>query len=180
MKIVTVVAAIVLLALTASCSSTVYTHGVPNLVQVAPGVWRSGQPTSAGAWAYLQSIGIKRVVKLNFDDEGSDVGATKIGMEVIPLPIEPNGDVLTVFQKPDGKRLSSAVAVLGEGNAESAVLVHCTHGQDRTGLVVAIYRIQHDGWRKSAARREMIARGFHSELPGLEEYWEDDVKVPAH
>jgi len=163
---------IAILILTCGCSSTVYTHGVPNLAQVGPGVWRSGQPTTAAAWAYLRSIGVKRVVKLNFEEEGSDDGARAAGMEVVYLPIEPSGDVFTVFAKPDASRVDAAVAAMGAGGG---VLTHCTHGQDRTGEIVAIYRIRHDHWRKSSARREMIALGFHPELPGLEDYWEDDV-----
>jgi len=154
-----------LVGLCGSCSSTTYTHGVPNLVQVDTGVWRSGQPETPEAWAYLKSLGIKRVVKLNF--EGSDDGARSIY-----LPIEPNGDVVTVLEKPNAAHVDAAVAALALRNG---VLVHCTRGLDRTGEIVGIYRVRSDHWKKSAARREMLARGYHPELIGLDEYWEDDV-----
>ncbi len=156
-----------------SCSPTVYTHGVPNLVQVDPGVWRSGQPTTAAAWAYLKSLGIKRVVKLNFESEGTDDGARAVGMEVIYLPIEPNGDMLTVVEKPDAAHVEAAVKAIAEGGG---VIFHCSHGQDRTGLLAGIHRVRNDHWPKSAAHREMLARGFHEELVGLDAYWQDDVR----
>jgi protein tyrosine/serine phosphatase len=40
------------------------------------------------------------------------------------------------------------------------VLVHCQHGSDRTGTMVAIYRIAFEGWTKAQATDEMINGGF--------------------
>src|SRR2546430_2746714 len=59
------------------------------------------------------------------------------------------------------------------------IFVHCEHGQDRTGLVVACYRVQAEGWSKAKAEKEMFDHGFHKILHGLWEYWESvpDVKV---
>ncbi len=41
------------------------------------------------------------------------------------------------------------------------VLVHCQHGSDRTGTMVAIYRIVIEGWTKAEATNEMINGGFN-------------------
>jgi protein tyrosine/serine phosphatase len=41
------------------------------------------------------------------------------------------------------------------------VLVHCQHGSDRTGTMVAIYRIVVEGWTKAEATDEMINGGFN-------------------
>jgi hypothetical protein len=40
------------------------------------------------------------------------------------------------------------------------VLVHCQHGSDRTGTMVAIYRIAFEGWTKEQAVDEMVNGGF--------------------
>ena len=40
------------------------------------------------------------------------------------------------------------------------VLVHCQHGSDRTGTMVAIYRIAFESWTKAQATDEMINGGF--------------------
>ena len=45
-------------------------------------------------------------------------------------------------------------------------------GQDRTGLVCALYRIS-TGWTKEAARAEMLALGFHRILLGLDKAFFD-------
>jgi protein tyrosine/serine phosphatase len=158
------------------CSPAVYTHGIPNLVQVEPRIWRSGQPTTAEQWQYLKSIGITRVVKLNFQSEGSDYGATAAGMTVHILSIQPEGDkdifdnILNTFVKPDPARLVEIETAIELGGG---VLVHCTHGQDRTGLAIGRYRVLYDGWSKDAAYAEMLANNFHPSLHGLHESWED-------
>jgi protein tyrosine phosphatase len=40
------------------------------------------------------------------------------------------------------------------------VLVHCQHGSDRTGTMIAVYRVIIDGWSKDNAVREMTDGGF--------------------
>lgn len=160
------------------CTPTAYTHGIPNLAQVdgASNVWRGGQPTTADGWAYLKSLGIKRVVKLNFEPtEGSDDGARAIGLEVHVHSIQPEGDVdvwdevLGTFVRPSRDIIALALEELALGDA----FVHCTHGQDRTGLVVGEFRVQRQGWSRDDAWSEMIAHGFHPELVGLTSYWLD-------
>lgn len=162
----------------AVASPMVYEHGVPNLAEVDPGVYRSGQPTTPEAWSYLRSLGIEKVVKLNFDTEGSDQGAIDVGMEVVNIPIPPRDDQVTsVFEPPETAKVLDAVRILGEGKPGHAVLVHCSHGQDRTGIVVGAYRVLHDGWTKKRAYDEMIAHHFHWEIQGLARFWNDfDVK----
>lgn len=46
---------------------------------------------------------------------------------------------------------------LGRGN----VYVHCLHGVDRTGYMIAWYRIRVQGWAPKRAVKEMLDMGFH-------------------
>jgi hypothetical protein len=162
------------------CSPTTYVHGIPNLAQVESGVWRSGQPRTVEQWRYLRSLGISRVVKLNFPSEGSDDGARAAGMTVLTVSIQPEGDLdiwdnlAATFIQPSGLLLTAAVQALEQGNG---VLVHCTHGQDRTGLVVGRYRVIHNHWSSIAAYEEMIRYHFHPALHGLHESWESFAKA---
>lgn len=161
------------------CSPTTYNHGVPNLVQVDTGLWRSGQPTSNAQWQYLRSLGITRVIKLNFESEGSDAGATTVGMTVIPMSIQPEGDkdifdnIANTFIQPEPAKLMAIQTAIGMGGG---VLVHCTHGQDRTGLIIGQRRVLYYHWPKQKAYDEMLKNNFHPSLHGLHEAWEQFLK----
>jgi tyrosine-protein phosphatase SIW14 len=52
------------------------------------------------------------------------------------------------------------------------IFVHCQHGQDRTGVIVALYRIFYEQWTPQAAHDEMMNMGFHPELVPLNHYFE--------
>jgi protein tyrosine/serine phosphatase len=45
--------------------------------------------------------------------------------------------------------------------ANRPVFVHCRQGQDRTGIVVAAYRMKTDGWPLDLAEAEMESFGFN-------------------
>lgn len=151
----------------ASCQSPKPGADIPNYATVAPGIYRGGQPTAAG-WDKLMKAGVSNVVKLNMIDEGADNGAVKDGMMLHYFPI--SFEAQTFGPVPQGK-LDGAVTNISPGT-----YLHCLHGQDRTGLVTALYRMRHDGWTKAQAEKEMLDHGFHKELRGLWEYWEDKVK----
>jgi protein tyrosine/serine phosphatase len=51
-------------------------------------------------------------------------------------------------------------------DAPKPVLVHCKHGSDRAGAVVAAYRIAFNGWSKEQALEELRFGGF-----GFHEKW---------
>lgn len=162
---------LLLLMFVLGCSTTTLTHAVPNLVRVDPtnNIWRSGQPSTPEGWAYIKSLGVQRVIKLNFESEGSDQGASDAGIEVIYVPIEPDENLMDVVKPVDSSHVAQALKALKLGNA----LVHCTHGQDRTGLVVGALRVEQFGWSKHQAWKEMLANHFHWELPGLMDWWLD-------
>lgn len=95
-------------------------------------VYRSPQP-SAAEFAYLVSTyGIKSVVKLNSSIEGHDY--LPVGVELYHHPWLPAGPVTH----------DEIVDALDDlDRAEKPVLVHCEHGVDRTGLLIALWRVRH-------------------------------------
>jgi hypothetical protein len=155
-------------------------NGIPNLIQFAANLWRGGQPKPAG-WAYLKSAGVTNVIKLNLTSEGSDALAADSGMTVQAFPITLAQQLFDV----DKLNITKAVAAI-----KPYTFIHCGSdsrtkswwsaflkdqgGQDRTGLVVGMYRVS-KGWPKSTAYMEMRECGFHPELVGLSEYWTNEV-----
>ena len=164
--------------------------GIPNFGTVSSShkIYRGGEPLTADGWAFLQSLGVRTVVKLNTEKESHDDGATALHMNVIRLP---STDLEQLFGSPDlRKRIVCAVGVMRRG----AVFVHCGSdgrskpnsfgaltdtqgGQDRTGLVVGCYRVWVEHRTKTYARREMKSFHFHALLlPGLAGFWRDQVR----
>ena len=163
------------------CKSAQSSNGVPNfaIVDEKIGVYRGAEPSPDG-WKYLASIGISNVVKLNTAAEGTDAPATALGMKVNPFPFTTEEQLLGPL---DDARVKAAVAAITAGT-----FIHCGSdsrsdtnslayrfgtqgGQDRTGLICALYRVK-SGWTKQAAEDEMLRMGFHKSLHGLHEYWE--------
>lgn len=149
----------------AGCSASLV-HGVPNLVQVEPGLFRGGEPTASG-WAYLMSQGVDTVVQFDYDSERPKGVLPPAGMRLLRFSMPPaDGDDL--FRGPTANQLIAAAAALGPH-----VFGHCLHGEDRTGAVFAVYRHLRQGWSKQDALAEAVHLGFHPELLGLLHAWEE-------
>jgi protein tyrosine phosphatase (PTP) superfamily phosphohydrolase (DUF442 family) len=123
--------------------------GVPNLFRVTPKLYRSDQPTSEGM-KNLKKLGIKTILNLrSFHSDRDEIGPTGLISEHIYMkPWHPEEEEAVRFlQIVTNPRLTP-------------VLVHCQHGADRTGAMVALYRIAVQGWTKTEAIREMKEGGF--------------------
>ena len=177
-----------MLVAVAACSPMIYTHGVPNLAQVDLNVYRSGQITSTAGWAYINKLAHGRrvhVIKLNFEAEGTDALARAAGFDVEDFAIQPEGDrdvwddTIDAFTQPSTVLLAQAELELADAVSRVSTdvyLVHCTHGQDRTGLVIGLHRVLHEHWTAHRAWDEMIAHHYHPELVGLLAEWLEDTR----
>jgi protein tyrosine phosphatase (PTP) superfamily phosphohydrolase (DUF442 family) len=154
---------LILIVAAPACRTTRLADGVPNFAVVDDGIYRSGQPTPDG-WKYLAAMGITNVIKLNPESDSSDAPARALGMAVYNQPISL---YQLLFGPINARQLQSTVEEIKPGT-----LIHCQHGQDRTGLAIAMYRVQTCGWTKQKAEEEMLANGFHKELLGLWHCWQ--------
>ena len=57
-------------------------------------------------------------------------------------------------------RVIDEFLALMDDPANRPVLLHCKAGLHRTGVLVAVYRMEYDGWDPSAAVAELKANGF--------------------
>ena len=143
--------------------------GVSNFGEVTPHLFRGGQPKKTG-YEHLKQMGIDIVVDVRLsgkDKEKKDV--TKTGMEFVSMPwhcLFPKDHVFAEFLK------------LLRENPDKRVFVHCRYGDDRTGMMIAAYRMAVDGWTPDEARKEMEQFGFHRMVcPSLGPY---EKSFPAH
>ena len=142
-------------------------------IVIADGVYRSGQPKGEADWNYLKNIGITTVVKLNKFSSDADEAeeflmAKERNIKVIPIYMPPDDfpHNLNPWASPDLKDLLQATEVL-ENRGNGKVLVHCSHGKDRTGLVVAVYSVRNKNYCKDAAYEQMKHYGANSFLFGI-------------
>lgn len=106
---------------------------VPNLRVVEAGLFRSGRP-EAGSYAQLHALGIKTILNL----EGSRVAShERVSAAAFP-EIRVVNVPMSGWRQPSFERLDDALQILV--TAPRPILVHCRHGEDRTGVVVAAYR----------------------------------------
>ncbi len=122
--------------------------------EVTPTVFRSGQLSPHVVRNVLEHNGIRRIIDLT-EAEYMPPGkirerevARELGIEVLSLPLVGDGTG-------DFDTYARAVAALIESDTRGEpVLVHCAAGTQRTGGVVASFRILHQGWSMEDALRE--------------------------
>lgn len=124
--------------------------GLPNLHRVSPELYRGAQPTAAGM-AQLRALGVRTVVNLRANHSDTDM-LKGTGLRYVAIPVTAVG-----IGDDDVARFLRVAA----DPAAQPVFVHCQHGADRTGLMVAMYRVAVQGWAREAAIDEMLHGGFH-------------------
>ena len=139
--------------------------GVPNFHQVNERIYRGGQPTGEG-WNSLAKLGVKTVVNLRYESDqfaGSEARAVEAaGMHYVNVRLKGTG------APPDAK-VTQALALL-EADSGGPVFVHCRRGADRTGTVIACYRITHDHWSNRQALEEAVRFGLSWVEFGMQRY----------
>ncbi len=136
----------------ANWAKPVAMDGLPNLNQVAPNLYRSAQPTAAGFVAAQSNLKVLTVINLRESQtDAALLKGVQIEEQSVPMNAMSIKDVDVI----------AALKLIKAGEAKGAVLVHCKHGADRTGVVMAMYRILYQDWTKQQAIDEMEHGGFN-------------------
>lgn len=134
--------------------------GLRNLAQIAPGLWRSQQPTKEGFRA-ARRLGIRTVINLRaLHSDRRKLKGTGLGyLHLRVAPWNPKREHVLAFLR------------VATDPRHQPVLVHCQHGSDRTGIMVASYRVHAQGWTKARALQELASFGFHAIWKNLKTYF---------
>jgi Tyrosine phosphatase family len=141
----------------AACSPPL-SEAIPNSCVVSPGVlWRGSKPDPAGA-ASLLSLGVRTVVNLEWLHD--DIKAFQVARpaKVLSKKLdyfrirewEPN---VVIAPSVVDSHLAEFLAIVK--TQPKPIYVHCRSGQNRTGVMVAAYRVLFEGSSPESAIAEM-------------------------
>ena len=145
--------------------------GVTNFGEVTPHLYRGGLLKKDGLKA-LKKLDINVVVDTHAYNKTEEREAEALGMKYVAIPWHcpwPNDEVFAKFLK------------VVHDNKGKKIFVHCRLGDDRTGMMVAAYRMAEENWTAEEAMNEMRSFGFakshHVICPSLAHY---EKEFPEH
>ncbi|HEU4388674.1 MAG TPA: sulfur transferase domain-containing protein [Blastocatellia bacterium] len=166
------VASIVAAAVCISVAQTAQTSSLPktgikNFGCVNKNLYRGGQP-GPGDLKRLAELGIRTIVNLRGEDERTQsegVEAKALGLRYFAIP-------MPGLSRPSDEQVSGVMAIL-DAQENWPVFIHCKRGSDRTGTIIACYRISHEGWTGSQAIAEAKRFGMSWVEFGMRDYVSD-------
>jgi tyrosine-protein phosphatase SIW14 len=127
---------------------------LPNFHRVNENLYRGGQPKTGGL-KKLSELGIKTIINLRGESDDTRAEgreAVKLGMRYFSIPMSAAG-------RPTAEQVKRVIEIIEE-KEKAPVFVHCRRGSDRTGAIIAIYRIEKDGWTAERAIEEANRHGL--------------------
>ncbi len=128
-----------------------------NFHEVAPGVYRSNQPSDSQLRACHARVGLKTVLNLRGSSKHSfylfeSEVCRDIGLRLVDLP-------WAASQAPSVPRLELLITLLE--TMEKPFLIHCKSGADRTGIAAALYLLLVEKQPIEVAKRQLSLRYIH-------------------
>jgi protein tyrosine/serine phosphatase len=144
-------------------------ESILNFGKISETLYRGAQPDALGL-TNLAKLGVKLIINLRMTNDlwaPEEVLATAQGILYTNFPLRGLG-------RPTDEQIRMILATIAA--APGPVFVHCQHGCDRTGTVIACYRIQHDNWTSDAALTEAVRYGISRFERGMKRFIADFSK----
>jgi len=137
-------------------------EGLSNFFKVTDNLYRGAQPSAEGMKT-LEKLGFKTVINLRnlHDDDELLKGTALKGIHIDVNPMDA-----------DDWEEHLAFLKAATDPANLPVFLHCQHGADRTGMMIAVYRMAVQGWSRAEALREMTEGGY-----GFHKVWWNIVRA---
>jgi len=127
--------------------------GIGNFGRVNDRLYRGAQ-LDASALRSLKRLGVGSIIDLRMTNEVWKAEAAEAranGMVYTNVP-------LSGIHRPAAAQVSKILALIE--TLPPPVFIHCQRGCDRTGTIIACYRIEHDQWSGEAALQEARRYGM--------------------
>lgn len=146
---------------------------LPNLHKVNDHLYRGGQPRNGGIRKLLE-VGIRTIINLRGQDDltrAEEAESKAAGLAYFSIPMAGLG-------RPTPQQISEIMAVI-DAPENWPVFVHCKRGCDRTGTIIALYRISHDRWTADQAVSEAKRHGLSWFAFRMKDYISDHYRDSA-
>ena len=127
-----------------------------NFFEVAPGVYRSNQPTHARFRRY-RDLGVRSVINLRGEEDYPHFHLARQSVEELGMSL--HVAKLWARNAPKHQRILAVIEKLR--TVERPLLFHCKSGADRAGFVAAMYMIVFEGKSVEEARSMLSLRFIH-------------------
>ena len=146
-------------------------EGILNFGKINDSLYRGAQPDAAGI-QNLKHLGIKTIINLRMSGDvwkSEEAEASASGILYTNLPMKGLG-------RPTGEQVARALSLIN--TLPSPVFIHCEHGCDRTGTIIACYRMKHDQWSSRSSLQEARQYGLSGWERGMKKCVLDFGKSP--
>ncbi|PYU50895.1 MAG: protein-tyrosine-phosphatase [Acidobacteria bacterium] len=130
--------------------------GVHNAGKITDFLYRGAQPKEAGL-SELKLLGVTTIVDLRGEDQEKVTWernrAESLGMRFVHIPV-------SGWSPPTDEQVVQFLSLF-RGEPGQRIFVHCRFGNDRTGVLVATYRMAFEKWSAEQAMKEMYFFGFN-------------------
>ena len=140
---------------------------LPRLHQVSERLYRGAQPLDRGI-SKLHELGVNTVINLRGPNDltrAEETEARALGLNYFNI-------ALPGWGRPQDDRIARIMELINAPES-GRVFIHCRAGVDRTGLIVAIYRMTHDGWSSDRALAEAERLGMRRTQLWMRDYAKD-------
>ena len=168
-----IVGAVAIIFILTSCAH-VYTASkqeTSRISKVSEGIYRGPRLVDLNE---LESLKIHTILNLEDNSEAiqkESKAAEQLGIVMINIP-------MSDISRPKPAELLRAVRII-EDQASRPIYVHCRHGRDRTGFVIAADKILHHGWSVENAYQEAVDNGHNRLFYDLILGWKESLRLIA-
>ena len=118
---------------------------------------RSGPNSAMWDLVELKANGIAAILSVNNGEAVNETVLSNLGIAYSNIPMSPNAPVRDGDKEFCLENIPKAMDFIRENLMAGPVLIHCRSGKDRTGMVMAAYLIEFEGYNPREAMDKVIA-----------------------
>jgi protein tyrosine/serine phosphatase len=154
-----------------SFSAAARSDGIANLSLATEGIYRGARPLNENEFDSIGKLGVKSIIDLQGGDSSALLKLYEPGenpemiakeekivtdrkMRFINIPLSS----LDRISDESNRKIDEVLAFMND-KKNQPIYIHCEHGKDRTGLLIALYKVKYEGISPAAAYEDWMKQG---------------------